>query len=142
MTSNLGSEIIQKYVGKTPQIMKEELMNLVRRSFRPEFLNRIDEIVIFNSLGETEIKQITALQLGKVIARFKEKSINLKIDGKVAAKIAKEGFDPVWGARPLKRVIQETLLDELAMLMVEGKAKADQTIVVSLANGRIRFKVS
>ncbi len=142
MTSNLGSEIIQKYEGKTLQIMKEELMDLVRRSFRPEFLNRIDEIVIFNSLGEKEIKQITTLQLAKVLARFKEKGITLKIDNKVAAKIAKEGFDPVWGARPLKRVIQDRLLDELAMLMVEGKAKAGDTVALSLADGRIRFRTS
>ncbi|HEX7456400.1 MAG TPA: AAA family ATPase [Candidatus Nanoarchaeia archaeon] len=142
MTSNLGSEIIQKYEGKTPQIMKEELMDLVRKSFRPEFLNRIDEIVIFNSLGEKEIKQITALQLAKVIARFKEKGITLKIDEKVTNQIAKEGFDPVWGARPLKRVIQDQLLDELAMQMVEGKIKAGDTVSTSLANGRIIFRSS
>ena len=122
--------------------MKEELIDLVRRSFRPEFLNRIDEIVIFNSLGEKEIKQITALQLEKVVARFKEKGITLKIDSKVAAQIAKEGFDPIWGARPLKRVIQDKLLDELAMQMVEGKIKAGNSVFASLADNKIRFKVS
>ena len=141
MTSNLGSDTIQKYEGKTPQIMKEELMGLVRKTFRPEFLNRVDEIVVFNQLGEAEIEQITALQLEKVIARFKEKGVTLKIGDKVKGKIAKEGFDPVWGARPLKRVIQTTILDELAMQIVEGKTKAGDTVEASLVGGRIVFKV-
>ena len=140
MTSNLGSDIIQKYEGKTPQIMKEESMGLVRQSFRPEFLNRVDEIVIFNPLDEKEIEQITALQLDKVVARFKEKGITLKISDKVKGKIAKEGFDPVWGARPLKRVIQNIILDELAMQIVEGKIKAGDTVEASLKDGRIVFK--
>jgi ATP-dependent Clp protease ATP-binding subunit ClpB len=139
MTSNLGSEVIQKYDGKTPLVMKEELMGIVRKSFRPEFLNRVDEIVMFNPLGEKEIGQIVLLQLDKVIGRFKEKGITLKIDEKVASKIAKEGFDPVWGARPLKRVIQDKLLDELAMQIVEGVVKAGDTVSTSLDNGRINF---
>jgi ATP-dependent Clp protease ATP-binding subunit ClpB len=139
MTSNLGSEVIQKYDGKTPLVMTEELMGIVRKSFRPEFLNRVDEIVMFNPLGEKEIGQIVLLQLDKVIGRFKEKGITLKIDEKVASKIAKEGFDPVWGARPLKRVIQDKLLDELAMQIVEGVVKAGDTVSTSLDNGRINF---
>lgn len=115
-------------------------MGLVRRSFRPEFLNRVDEVVVFNSLGEAEIKQVTQLQLEKVVSRFKDKGIVLKIDSKVAGQIAKEGFDPVWGARPLKRVIQDKLLDELAMQMVEGKIKGGDTVIVTLKAGRIVFK--
>lgn len=146
MTSNLGSDIIQRAVSsqqkavKISPIDKEELMGLVRSKFRPEFLNRIDEIVIFNPLGESEIRQITELQLDKVVSRFKEKGVTLRIDGKVADQIAKEGFDPVWGARPLKRVIQDKLLDELAMQMVEGKIKAGDTVEASLTDGRIMFK--
>ncbi|MEX0621972.1 MAG: AAA family ATPase [Candidatus Woykebacteria bacterium] len=142
MTSNLGSEIIQKYEGKTPGVMKEELIGLVRKSFRPEFLNRVDEIVVFNPLGEKEIRQITGLQLNKVISRFKEKGITLKISDEVALKIAKEGFDPVWGARPLKRVVQNQLLDELSMQIVEGGIKGGDTVTVALDNGRIVFSRS
>jgi len=148
MTSNLGSEIVQRSVSrdqkavKISPIDKEELMGLVRSSFRPEFLNRIDEIVIFNPLSEKEIMQITALQLEKVTARFKEKGVVLKINEKVTSKIAKEGFDPIWGARPLKRVIQNKLLDELAMQIVEGKIKAGDVVSTGLKDGRIRFKVS
>jgi ATP-dependent Clp protease ATP-binding subunit ClpA len=116
-------------------------MQLVRSTFRPEFLNRVDEIVIFNPLGEKEIAQITQLQLQKIIKQLKEKGITLKIDNEVEDEIAKEGFDPVWGARPLKRVIQDKILDELAMQMVEGKVKAGDTVTVDLDHGRIRFVV-
>ena len=141
MTSNLGSEVIQKYAGKTPSIMKEELMTLVRGSFRPEFLNRVDEIVIFDSLSEKEITQITNLQLKKVENQLKEKGVTLKIDDKLKAQIAKEGFDPVYGARPLKRVINDKILDELALQIVEGKIKAGQTIVASLRTDKVHFSL-
>jgi ATP-dependent Clp protease ATP-binding subunit ClpB len=140
MTSNLGSDVVQKYEGKTPKIMKEELMGLVRKAFRPEFLNRVDEIVVFDSLGNREIEQIASLQLEKVVDRFKEKGITLKIDKKVKGKLAKEGFDPIWGARPLKRAIQNQILDELAMKMVEGAVKGGDTVTVALANGRIKIR--
>ncbi|OGY25604.1 MAG: ATP-dependent chaperone ClpB [Candidatus Woykebacteria bacterium RBG_16_43_9] len=141
MTSNFGSDLIQKYEGKTPQIMREELLTLVRKTFRPEFLNRVDEIVVFNPLSEKGIEQITQLQLDKVVARFKEKGINLKIDEKVKDQIAKGGFDPIWGARPLKRVIQNLILDELALEMVEGKIKSSDTVNASIKNDKIVFKV-
>jgi ATP-dependent Clp protease ATP-binding subunit ClpB len=142
MTSNLGSEIIQKYAGKTPSVMKEELMGLVRATFRPEFLNRVNEIVVFDPLGEAEIEQITKLQLEKVVNQLKEKGIALEIDEKLKKQIAKEGFDPVYGARPLKRVIQDKILDELALQIVEGKVKAGQKVGVKSNSGRISFKVS
>lgn len=141
MTSNLGSDIIQKYSGKTPAIMQEELLGLVRKSFRPEFLNRLDEIVIFEPLGEKEIEQITSLQIKKVIKRLQEKGIALEISGEVEQKIAKEGFDPVYGARPIKRAIQDLILDELSLEIVEGKIKAGDKVSASLKEGKIRFTV-
>jgi len=145
MTSNLGSDIIQRAVKsggnvtKISPIDQEELMTLVRQTFRPEFLNRVDEIVIFNPLGKEEILKITELQLDKVIERFKEKEITLKIDKDVVEKIAAEGFDPIWGARPLKRAIQNEILDELAMQIVEGKIKAGDTVAAKIDNNRIVF---
>ena len=142
MTSNLGSEVIQKYAGNTPLVMKEELMGLVRNTFRPEFLNRVDEIVIFNPLGEKEIAEITKLQLEKVINQLKQKGITLKVDEKLEKQIAKEGFDPVYGARPLKRVIQNKILDELALQIVEGKVKTGQKVEAKLNSGKIELKVS
>jgi len=142
MTSNLGSDVIQKYAGKTPAIMEEELMGLVRNTFRPEFLNRLDEIVVFEPLGEKEIEQITALQIKKVRERLNEQGIELKITGSVEAKIAKEGYDPVYGARPLKRLIQDLILDELSLEIVEGKVKKGAKVEAKLENNRVVFKVS
>ncbi len=137
MTSNLGSDIIQKYQGKNPGIMQEELLTLVRQSFRPEFINRLDEIVIFEPLGEAEIKQIAQLQIDRVIKRLKEKGIDLAVSQEVTAKIAKEGFDPVYGARPLKRVIQDLILDELSLEIIEGKVKAGDKVSASLKNDKV-----
>ena len=116
-------------------------MTLVRGSFRPEFLNRIDEVVVFNSLSEKEITQITDLQLTKLDNQLRGKGIILKIDDKVKAQIAKEGFDPVYGARPLKRVINDKILDELALQIVEGKIKAGQTVVASLKADKVHFSL-
>ncbi len=141
MTSNLGSEIIQKYSGKTPAIMQEELLGLVRKIFRPEFLNRLDEIVIFEPLGEKEIEQITSLQIKKVAKRLQEQGITLEISKDVEKKIAKEGFDPVYGARPIKRAIQDLILDELSLEIVEGKIKTGNTIETILVGSKIQFKI-
>lgn len=142
MTSNLGSDIIQKYAGKTPAIMEEELLGLVRGTFRPEFLNRLDEIVVFEPLGEKEIREITNLQIDRVVQRLKEQGIELKVSKEVADKIAKEGYDPVYGARPLKRVIQDLILDELSLEIIEGKVKKGDKVEARLVNGKIHFKVS
>jgi ATP-dependent Clp protease ATP-binding subunit ClpB len=140
MTSNLGSDVIQKYAGKTPNIMREELMSLVRSTFRPEFLNRVDEVVVFNPLTEEDIEQIAAKEIDKVIKQLKEKNIELIINQKVVDQIAKEGFDPVYGARPLRRLIQDKILDELALQIVEGKVKAGDTIKAGLEEDKMTFK--
>lgn len=140
LTSNLGSDISQKYAGKTPAIMQEELLGLVRKSFRPEFLNRLDEIIFFEPLGQKEIDQITSLQLKRVIDRLAEQGIKLEISPEVEQKIAKEGFDPVYGARPIKRAIQDLILDELSLEIVEGKVKKDDFVRVTLAGTKIVFK--
>lgn len=140
MTSNLGSDIIQKYAGKTPNIMQEELMSLVRQSFRPEFLNRLDEIVFFESLGEKEIEQITSLQIKLVVTRLREQGIELEVSKEVEKKIAKEGFDPVYGARPIKRAIQDLILDELSLQIVEGKVKKGDKIKANLNGNNVEFK--
>jgi ATP-dependent Clp protease ATP-binding subunit ClpB len=140
MTSNLGSDIIQKYAGKTPHIMNEELMTLVRNSFRPEFLNRLDEIVFFEALGEKEIEQITQLQIRRVVDRLEEQGIDLEVSPEVEKKIAKEGFDPVYGARPIKRAIQDLILDELSLQIIEGKVKKGDKVRARLSGNSIVFK--
>lgn len=142
LTSNLGSDIIQKYAGKTPHIMQEELLGLVRSTFRPEFINRLDEIVVFDPLGEREIEQITKLQITRVINRLKEQGIDLSVTKEVENKIAKEGFDPVYGARPIKRLIQDLILDELSLQIVEGKVKTGQKVLINTSSGKIYFRIS
>lgn len=142
MTSNLGSDIIQKYAGKTPAIMNAELLTLVHNSFRPEFINRLDEIIFFETLGTKEIEEITALQIKRVVERLKSQGIELNIDKAVASKIAKEGYDPVYGARPLKRVIQDLILDELALEIIEGKVKKGDKIAARLVGNKVEFEAS
>lgn len=141
LTSNLGSDIIQKYAGKTPAIMQEELLGLVRKSFRPEFLNRLDEIVIFEPLGEKEISQITKLQVARVIKRLQDQGIELEVSKEVEDKVAKEGFDPVYGARPIKRAIQDLILDELSLEIVEGKIKKGDKVKTTISGNKVSFEV-
>lgn len=144
MTSNLGSHIIQKYASEpggiaTPGIMKEEIMGLVRSTFRPEFLNRIDNIIIFQYLSKPHISDIVNLQLQKVVQRLAEKKITLEIALEVAELIAKEGFDPTYGARPLKRVVQERILDDLALQIIEGKIKPGDKVRAVLEGNKVIF---
>jgi ATP-dependent Clp protease ATP-binding subunit ClpB len=141
MTSNLGSKIIQKYAGRNREKMKEEIMGLLRKSFRPEFLNRIDEAVIFNNLTPSDLTKIVDLQLDLVAKRLRTKGIKIEVSQKAKKLLAKEGFDPAFGARPLKRVIQNRILDEIAMLLVEGKAKEGDKIKIEEENGRLRIKI-
>uniref|UniRef100_A0A7V6CMH9 Chaperone protein ClpB n=1 Tax=candidate division WOR-3 bacterium TaxID=2052148 RepID=A0A7V6CMH9_UNCW3 len=132
MTSNLGTELISS--GRTS---RQELLALLRRSFRPEFLNRIDEIVIFNPLSYADIKKIIDIQLNLIKIRLKGMGIELEVDEKVKDKIADEGFDKEFGARPLKRTIQRLIENPLAKLLLEEKPKK---IIAHLENGEIKFK--
>ena len=141
MTSNLGTEIIQKYSStKTPAIMKEEIMGLVKTTFRPEFLNRVDSIVIFKTLSQENIKDIVGLQLKEVISRLEDKKITLLIKPSVYDLITREGYDPDYGARPLKRVIQERILDELALQIIENKIKPGDKVEVAVESNKVVFK--
>lgn len=137
MTSNIGSDIIMKYAGKKQEEMEDEVFTALRSHFRPEFLNRIDETIIFSALTEEEIERIVSLQLQSVERRLKEKDIMLSISKEAMKQIAKEGFDPVFGARPLKRLIQHQILDELSLQIIEGKVQAGDTVKVDVKNGKI-----
>lgn len=150
MTSNLGSHIISEAAEKSPDPegnpewgkVTQEVMEIVKKSFRPEFLNRIDEIVIFNNLTSKDLDKIVDLQLQDLERRLAERDIKLMIDEKVKNLLIQEGFDPVYGARPLKRVIQDRLVDELALLIIEGKVKEGQTVKAILEGSRVAFKPS
>ncbi|MBU0619390.1 AAA family ATPase [Patescibacteria group bacterium] len=127
MTSNLGS-------GQTDKNM---IMEQIKQTFRPEFINRLDQIVLFNPLSQEDISQIVELQLKRLSQRLQKQEISLKIDPLVKTHLSKAGFDPLYGARPLKRVIQNQILDELALQLIEGRIKAGDQVEVSLKAGKI-----
>jgi ATP-dependent Clp protease ATP-binding subunit ClpB len=139
MTSNVGSQWIQELGGKDDKEMSKRIMDALRSTFRPEFLNRIDEIIIFNSLGTEEIKKIVELQVGLLAKRLENSKIKLSLTDRARDFIARTGFDPVYGARPLKRTIQHLLQDPLAMKILEGGIKEGDEVTVDVKNGQIVF---
>ena len=146
MTSNIGSEYIAKmgslgFLGEKEdtekQSLKEKVMESLKESFRPELLNRIDEIIIFNYLGRTEIKKIVELELRKVAERLKNKKIRIRTSEKTKAVLAEQGFDPNLGARPLKRVIQREVLDPLSLKIVSGLVKEGDEVIIDSEGKKI-----
>jgi len=117
-------------------------MEALREEFRPEFLNRVDEIIIFNYLQKPQIKQIVNLELEKVVKRLAGKGISIKVTEQVKELLAEQGFDPNLGARPLKRVIQRMVLDPLALRIVGGQILEGERVAVDLEAGKIIFRTS
>lgn len=140
MTSNIGGEIIREYEGKDLKKQDEEIWTLLHKTFRPEFLNRLDQVVIFNSLTPKEILKITEKEFENVKNRIAENNINLQVPDEVVLHFAEVGFDPVFGARPLKREIEEQIVDEIAMGIIDGNIKPDDTIEPVLENGKVTIK--
>ncbi len=132
MTSNLGSEIIYQETGKDEEKMRDKVMQIVQRSFRPEFLNRIDKIIIFHRLGPEQMKTIVDIQLNQLNQILAEKNISLEVVPEVKKWLAQVGYEPTFGARPLKRVIEEKIMDELALQIIEGKVKEGDKLIVKL----------
>ena len=141
MTSNLGSSEIQEMIGESRESVKNAVMTEVREHFRPEFINRIDEIVIFNSLGSEAIRRIAAIQLKSLQARVAAQDVTLEVTDEAMAELAEVGFDPHYGARPLKRAIQDHIENRLAMVMLKGSAGPGDTIRVGAKDGRFTFDV-
>ena len=139
MTSNLGSHQIQAMSGSDYEVIKLAVMGDVKTHFRPEFINRIDEIIVFHALGEAQIAAIAKIQLKRLEKRLAAMEIGLSVSDEALAEIAKAGFDPVYGARPLKRAIQQELENPLSKALLEGKFAAKDTIKVGLKAGRITF---
>ena len=142
MTSNIGSQWITDLGEKDYEEMRRRVMDAVKAHFKPEFLNRIDELVIFRSLGLEQIKAIVEIQVKKLEKRLMERRIQLKMTEGAKAWLAKEGFDPAYGARPLKRVIQKEIQDKLALRILEGKFKEGSTITADVdeRKGELVFK--
>jgi ATP-dependent Clp protease ATP-binding subunit ClpB len=139
MTSNLGSQMIQSMAGDDYQVIKLAVMAEVKSYFRPEFINRIDEVVVFHALDEKHIASIAKIQLGYLEKRLAKLEIRLDVTEAALAELAKAGFDPVFGARPLKRAIQQHIENPLAKQILEGRFAAKDTIRVSCTKGQIGF---
>jgi ATP-dependent Clp protease ATP-binding subunit ClpB len=136
MTSNVGSHLLQEEAAiENPARLRQQLTELLRQQFKPEFLNRIDDIVFFNRLSPEVLHRIVELQVARAQARLADRQVTLKLTDRAKAFLAREGFDPVYGARPLRRVVQKHLMDPLAMRLLEGTLKTGQTVTVD-QNGK------
>ena len=155
MTSNLGSPIIQEYFEKVgsdrrddrtarravpTREMETEVMAELKRHFRPEFLNRVDDVIIFQSLDEEELARIVDIQLEKLKKRLAQQQLTLDVDAAAKKLLASEGYDPQFGARPLKRAVQEHILNPLSMRLLEGEFKPGEKIKVSANDGELVFE--
>jgi len=117
--------------------VREQVMEEVRRAFRPEFLNRLDEILLFSRLSRANMTDIVEIQLNRLRKLLADRKVTLKIDGKALQWLANRGYDPVYGARPLKRVIQRSLQNPLATLLLEGKVKDGDTVEIGVESGEL-----
>ncbi len=138
MTSNVGSQLFGRErppkadpgVGKSSERMRHEVLAVLRKQFRPEFLNRIDDIVIFNHLSSKDLDRIVELQVSRAQTRLADRRVTLTLTARAKSFLAKEGYDPVYGARPLRRAVQRYIMDPLAMRLLDGSLKPGQTVTV------------
>lgn len=139
MTSNLASNMIQSMSGDDYQVIKLAVMGEVKNHFRPEFINRIDEVVVFHALGDDHVKSIAAIQLQYLKDRLAQLEMKVEITDAALDEISKEGFDPVYGARPLKRAIQSEIENPLAKEILAGHFMAKDTIKIDSVSGKLKF---
>lgn len=139
MTSNIGSHIIKEFVGKDKEKMTNGVTEILQATFKPEFLNRIDEIITFNSLGKEEIKQIVDIQIDQLTKRLLDHKIGLQLTNGTREFLANTGFDPIYGARPLKRAIQRHVEDELALKILSGDIADGDSVNVGVEDGKVVF---
>lgn len=137
MTSNIGSEFILNI--DDPKEIEEKINQAMQQSFRPEFLNRLDEIIVFNRLSKEFILEIVDVQLSILRKRLEPKKIDIELSSGAKDEIVEEGYDPVYGARPLKRVIQKQIQDKIAMKLLSGEIHENQNILIDFVGGEFRF---
>jgi len=144
MTSNIGSDRILEFSGKTDSVaydrMKEAVLTEMRHHFRPEFLNRVDEIVVFHSLTEEDLKKILQTQLERLRSRLAERHISIELTPRAETHLAREGYDPVYGARPLKRAIQKELETPLGKRLLAGQIKDGDKVIVDWKDNQFTFE--
>jgi ATP-dependent Clp protease ATP-binding subunit ClpB len=141
MTSNIGSQYIQD-LRNDEEEMRRRVTEAMRQHFRPEFLNRVDDMVIFHPLDAEVLKQIVGIQVGLVQKRLADKKIEIELTESAKELLAEEGFDLVFGARPLKRVIQRDVLNPLAAKILAGEVKEGSRIIVDRTNRHLAFKTA
>ena len=139
MTSNLGSHMIQTMAGDDYQVIKLAVMGEVKATFRPEFVNRIDEVVVFHALDEAHVILIANIQLQNLAKRLAKMELTLEVSDAALAEIANAGFDPVYGARPLKRAIQSEIENPLAKEILNGNFVPKDTVRVDYKGGKMLF---
>jgi len=141
MTSNLGSQIIQDLAGEDNyDMMKATVMDIVSTQFRPEFINRIDDIVVFHPLNKTQIAHISEFQIDRLRQRLHERDLDLKLTESALNFITEAGYDPVYGARPLKRALQQYIENPLAQAILSDQFKAGEKIIVDITDNKIKFR--
>jgi ATP-dependent Clp protease ATP-binding subunit ClpB len=139
MTSNIGSQHIQDLRRMDEAEMREKVMEALREGFRPEFLNRVDEIIIFHPLEIEQLKKIVEIQVGRLKKYLMDRKIDIRLTDSAKAYLAKEGYDPTYGARPLKRLIQKEILNPLAMKILAGEFREGDTVEVDAEKGTLKF---
>jgi ATP-dependent Clp protease ATP-binding subunit ClpB len=143
MTSNLGSQLIQELAGEERYAqMKASVMEIVGQHFRPEFINRVDEVVVFHPLGRAQIRAIADIQLDLLRRRLAERDLRLELSEAALDQLAAAGFDPVYGARPLKRAIQQRIENPLAQRILTGEFTAGTTIRVDWVDDALQFSAA
>jgi ATP-dependent Clp protease ATP-binding subunit ClpB len=141
MTSNLGSQMIQEMAGDDNyDAMKAAVMEVVGTHFRPEFINRVDDVVVFHPLSREHIRLIVDIQLGYLHQRLADRDMRIRVSESALDKLAEAGFDPVYGARPLKRAIQQQVENPLAQEILQGKFKPGDVIDVGVEDNRLDFQ--
>jgi ATP-dependent Clp protease ATP-binding subunit ClpB len=140
MTSNLGSQFIAEHTGEVNEGVRRQVMDALRQHFRPEFLNRVDEIIFFHSLGLEHMKQITDIQVHSLLKRLEDRKIHVDLTDPAKSFIVSEGYDPMYGARPLKRTIQRRVLDPLAMRVLEGDFHEGDRVIVDVGDNELTFE--
>ena len=141
MTSNLGSQMIQELAGEENyETMKSSVMEIVSQHFRPEFINRVDDVVVFHPLSREHIRSIVDIQLAYLQARLADREMQIHLSNAARDKLAEAGFDPVYGARPLKRAIQQQVENPLAQQILQGKFKPGDVIEVGVKGHQLEFE--
>jgi ATP-dependent Clp protease ATP-binding subunit ClpB len=142
MTSNLGSAFLAEQTlreGAISEGAKRQVMEALRQHFRPEFVNRLDEVIVFHALGRDDLKQIIDIQLGRLLRRLEDRKLTVELTPAARDQLVDEGYDPVYGARPLKRTIQKRVLDPLATRLLKGELREGDHVVIDAGSPELSF---